>query len=438
VSTLAHGVGSRTDLPIPLGLALYGAGAAILLSFVILLLFWRTPKLGGADSGRPLPVALQRYVDSRAVRTVLQAMALAVVVLVTAAALTGPVETSRNLAPWVLYVTFWVGLVPASLLLGPVWRAVNPLRLLHRGLHRGLGRLASSPAAAARLPVLGLWPAAAFLVVFLWLELVFPGRAEPATVAVFLIGYAVVQLGLALRFGEEWFAHGDGFEVYSTLIARLSPWGRRADGRLVVRNPLANSTAVPAVPGLAAVVVVLLGSTAFDGLSRTVFWQTGPGAANDTLSGTVALAVMIALVASLYVLGARLSGRLAGQPEGGQPRRYAATVIPIALGYTVAHYFSLLMLDGQTTWILASNPLGLAGVDLFGTYDNTVDLTAVSADAIALVQVGAVVLGHVVGVTLAHERALLSARRARASDQLPLVIVMVVFTVGGLGLLFGF
>jgi hypothetical protein len=432
VTVLAHGVGSRTDLPIPLGLALYGAGAAILLSFAVLLLFWRTPRLNG--SGRPLPLTLQRAVDSAAVRTALQAVALAVVVLVTAVALAGPAETSRNLSPWALYVTFWVGLVPASLLLGPVWRVANPLRLVHRGLRR----LVPSPAAGLRPPAVGLWPAAAVLVAFLWLELVFPGRAEPATVAVFLLGYAVVQVALALRFGADWFTHGDGFEVYSTLIARLSPWARRDDGRLVLRNPLANATAVPAVPGLAAVVVVLLGSTAFDGLSRTVFWQTGPGSANDTLSGTVGLAAMIALVAVLYVLGARLSGRLAGQPERVQPRRYAATVVPIALGYTVAHYFSLLVLDGQTTWILASNPFGLAGVDLFGTYGNTVDLTAVSSDAIALVQVGAIILGHVVGVTLAHERALLSAPRARASDQLPLVVVMVLFTLGGLGLLFGF
>jgi hypothetical protein len=434
VTELAHGVGSRTDLPIPLGLALYGAGAAILISFVVLLLFWRSPRLGGTESGRPLPVAAQQVVDSTAVRTVLQAVALALLPLVTAVALTGPAEIRRNLAPWVLYVTFWVGLLPASLLLGPVWRAANPLRLLHRGLRR----LSPSPPQTAPLPALGLWPAAPFLVVFLWLELVHPGRAEPATVAIFLIGYAVLQLALALRFGEAWFAHGDGFEVYSTLIARLSPWGRRDDGRLLLRNPLANATATPAVPGLAALVIVLLGSTAFDGLSRTVFWQTGPGSANDILSGTLGLAVMIGLVAGLYVLGTRLSGRLADQPEGVQSRRYAATVIPIAVGYTVAHYFSLLMLDGQTTWILASNPFGLAGIDLFGTYDNRVDLTAVSSDAIALVQVGAVVAGHVVGVTLAHERALLSARRARASDQLPLVIVMVLFTVGGLGLLFGF
>jgi hypothetical protein len=276
------------------------------------------------------------------------------------------------------------------------------------------------------------------LFAFLWLELVSPHRSDPAVVGWFLIGYAVVHLGLALWFGAEWFAAGDGFEVYSSVIARLSPWGRRDDGPLVVRNPLASAISTPARPGLAAVVVVLLGATAFDGLSRTVFWQNGPGASNDPVSGTLGILAMIALVAAMYLVGTRLSGRLAGQPPRIQPGRYAATVIPIALGYTVAHYFSLFVLDGQTTWILVSNPFGTAGTDVFGTYGNVVDLTVVSAAAIALVQVGAIIVGHVVGVTLAHERALLSARRARASDQLPLVVVMVLFTFGGLGLLFGF
>lgn len=434
MTLLAHGIGSRTDLPIPLGLALYGAGAAILVSFAALLLFWRTPKLGGAGSGRPLPPGVQRTVDRPAVRRSLQAVTLVVLVVVTAVALAGPPETSRNLAPWALYVTFWVGLVPAGLLLGPVWRVANPLRLLHLLLRCAM------PAApgAARLPALGLWPAAASLLVFLWFELVFPDRAEPGTVAAFLIGWSLVHTGLALWFGEGWFARGDGFEVGSTLIARLSPWGRRPDGRLVLRNPLANATATPETPGLAAVVVVLLGSTAFDGLSRTAWWQVGPGAADDSLSGSLGLLAMVALVAVLYVLGTWLSGRLAGQPLGVQPRRYAATVIPIVLGYTIAHYFSLLVLDGQTTWILASNPFGVPGMDLFGTYDHVVDLRAVDPDTIAYVQVGGVVAGHVAGVTLAHERALRSERHARASDQLPLVVVMVLFTVGGLGLLFGF
>ena len=434
MTVLAHGVGTRTDLPIPIGLALFGAGAAILLTFAVLLTFWRTPRLGGAESGRPLPEGVQRVVDSVAVRGALQAVVLVIASFVVVVAFAGPDDTPHNLAPWVFYVTFWVGLVPASLLLGPVWRVVNPLRLLHRGLRLLLPRAPG----VKRVEALGLWPAAGFLFLFLWLELVSPHRSDPAVVGGFLAGYAVVQLGCALWFGEEWFAAGDGFEAYSSLIARLSPWARRSDGRTVFRSPLANAISTPARSGLAAVVVVLLGSTAFDGLSRTVFWQSGPGASDDPGSGTLGMLTMIALVTAMYLVGTRLSGRLAGQSPGIQPRRYAATVIPIALGYIVAHYFSLFVLDGQTTWILLSNPFGTAGTDVFGTYGNVVDLTVVSAVTIALVQVGAIIVGHVLGVTLAHERALLSARRARASDQLPLVLVMVLFTFGGLGLLFGF
>ena len=431
---LAHGIGTRTDLPIPRAVALYGAGFAVLISFAALLLLWERPKLGDDRSGRPVPPALQRLVDAERLRLVLQAVVLALSGLVFWAALTGPAETARNLAPWALYVTFWVGLVPASLLLGPVWRAANPLRLVHRLLSAAVG---SAPG-AGRLPALGLWPAALSLLVFVWFELVYPQRAEPSTVAAFLLGYAVVHTLAALWFGVGWFARGDGFEVYSTLIARLSPWGRREGGRLVLRNPLTNARTQPALPGLAAVVVVLLGSTAFDGVTRTQYWQTGPGADNDTLSGTVGLLVMVVLVAVLYVSATCAAGGLARLPAREQPRRYAHTLLPIALGYTVAHYFSLLVIDGQATWILASNPLGAEGVDVFGTYGNTINYTIVSADVIALVQVGAVVVGHVLGVLLAHEQALRASARARASDQLPLVLTMVVYTVFGLGLLFGF
>src|SRR3712207_2506766 len=123
---------------------------------------------------------------------------------------------------------------------------------------------------------------------------VLPARAEPVVAGGFLAGWAVVHLALAAVVGEGWFARGDGFEFYSTLVARLSPWGRRDDGRLVLRSPLANANAVPETPGLAAVVVVLLGSTSLDGLSRTASWQAGPGAAGDALSGALGLLAVTA------------------------------------------------------------------------------------------------------------------------------------------------
>lgn len=430
---LAHGVGSRTDLPVPLALALYGAGLAVLVSFLALVLLWRSPRLRGDAAGRALPGSVQSLVDSPVVRGVLRTVVLALTLLVAAVALVGPPSTNDNLAPFAVYVTLWVGLIPVSLLLGPVWRVVNPLRTLHAGLARVTG-----PAPAAdRLPTVGYWPAAAALLAFVWLELVLPGRAEPRTVGVFLVLYGVVQLVAGLWFGSGWYARGDAFEVYSTLLGRLSPLGRREDGRLVVRSPLDGADGLRVEPGLVAVVVVLVGSTAYDGLSRTQYWIEGPGRDSylDAVPGTVGLGVMIAVVAGLYVGATVVAGVITRDRPFAQPGLFAHSLVPIAAGYAIAHYFSLLVYDGQATWILASNPFARDGVDVFGTYDRAIDFTVVSARAIANVQVGAIVLGHVLGVVLAHDRAVRISPERATRGQLPLVTVMVAFTVGGLSLL---
>ena len=433
MNVLAHGVGSRSDLPIPVSLALYGAGLAVLISFLALVLLWRTPRLAGRSDGTALPLALTRAVDSPAVQHAAQAIVLALSAVVCAVALVGPPNLTDNLAPYAVYVTLWVGLIPLSLLLGPVWRVVNPLRLLHRLI----APLAGPPPTAASLPRLGYWPAAVALGVFVWLELVYPERGDPRVVGLFLVLYAVVQLVGALWFGSGWFARADAFEVYSSLLGRLAPVGRRDDGRLALRNPLRNAATLAEERGVSAVVVVLVGSTGFDGLSRTRYWTEGPGADNGSLSGTLGLLACIAIVTVLYVSATFLNGVLASQEPSEQPRRYAHSMLPIAAGYAIAHYFSLLLLDGQTTWILASNPFGQDGVNLFGSYDNAVNYTALSTTTIANVQVGAIVLGHVLGVVLAHDRALRAKARSAAYEQLPLVVAMIAFTVGGLGLLFG-
>ena len=430
---LAHGVGSRADLPVPLALALYGAGLAVVVSFLALVLLWRKPKLRGDEAGRPLPGLVQAVVDSPVTKAVARGVVLLLTLLVVAVALVGPPSPNDNLAPYALYVTLWVGLIPASLLLGSFWAYVNPLRTLHAGLERITG-----PAPAeGRLPSLGYWPAAVALLVFVWLELVLPGRAEPRTIGVFLVLYGVVQLVAALWFGSGWFARGDGFEVYSTLLGRLSPFGRRADGRLVLRSPLDGLDGVRVERGLTAVVLVLIGSTGFDGLSRTQYWQEGPGrdAYLSAVPGTIGLLAMIAIAALLFAGATMLGGAIIGQEPRRQPGLFAHSLIPIAAGYAVAHYFSLLLLDGQATWILASNPFGQDGVDLLGTYSNAIDYTAISPRAIANVQVAAIVLGHVLGVVLAHDRAVRVGPRKATSGQLPLVLVMVAFTVGGLSLL---
>ena len=433
MTVLAHGIGGRADLPVPLALALYASGLIVVVSFLALVLLWRRPRLTGAAAGRPLPAVVERVVDGPVLRPVLRLVVLALTLLVVAVALFGPLSPNDNLAPYVLYVTVWVGLIPASLLLGPVWAYVNPLRTVHALL----ARLTGPAPAADRLPALGYWPAAVALLCFVWLELVLPGRAEPRTVGVFLVLYGVAQLVAGLWFGEGWFARGDGFEVYSTLVGRMSPFGRRQDGRLVLRSPLDGVDGVVPERGFVAVVMVLLGSTGYDGLSRTQLWQEGPGrtAYLSAVPGTLGLLAVIAVATALFVGATVLGGVLSRSDPARQPRLYAHSLVPIAAGYAIAHYFSLLLLDGQATWILASNPFAQPGVDLFGTYGRAVDYTAVSTRTIANVQVASIVVAHVLGVVLAHDRAVRETPRRATVGQVPLVVVMVAFTVGGLSLL---
>lgn len=435
---LAHGVGSRTDLPLPRDYVVVGAAVALVASFAALAALWRTPRLHGDLAGRPLPPGLARLLDSRLLTAALRAVVLALSLLVLVVALFGKPASQENLAPWALYVTFWVGLVPASLLLGPVWARLNPLRTLYAGIARVTG-----PAPMAHLlPRLGVWPGALALLAFAWMELAAPGRSEPRRVGLFLLLYVVVQLFGAVWFGAGWFAQGDGFEVWSRLLGRLAVLGRRADGVLVWRNPLDGVSGQPAVPGLWAVVVVLIGTTGFDGVTRTTWWQEWRhGQEGDTLAATVTMLAVVALAGLLYLVGAGLAGRVAGR--AGVLDRYAPSLVPIAAGYAIAHYFSLFLLDGQTTWILASNPFGQDGVDLLGTYGWAVNYTLVSPRTISVVQAVAIVGAHLVGLVLAHDRALeIDAEEGGRphqpwTSQLPMLLVMVVLTCSGLLLLLG-
>jgi hypothetical protein len=442
---LAHGLGGRSDLPVPMYLAQYGAAVALIFSFAALRTFWRTPRLehAGAGDGRPLPGAVQRVAEAPATRAGLAVLGLFLAGVTVAAAAFGPDDPVTNPAPTWLYIWFWVGLVPASLLLGPIWRLLNPLRTLSAGLDRLRGR-PQGPARA--LPAgLGYWPAAASLAVFAWLELVYADASLPSTVLAFLLGYGLVHLAASMVYGQAWFARGDGFEVYSTLLASLCPFGRRRDGRLVVRNPLAGLAGIDVAPGLVAVVCVLLGAAAFDGLARTRWWASITGGRSghvDLLLGTAGLAVAVGFVAVTYLAATRASQRfrrvrVADPAEDRLDRRFVHTLLPIAVGYTLAHYFSLLVLEGQNGYIRASDPFGL-GWDLFGTAGWVQNPVAVTTATIALVQVAAIVGGHLLGVVAAHDRAMATFRgRDRLRGQYLLFATMVCYTVGGIALLVG-
>ena len=436
----AHGLGGRSDLPVDPVLAASGAAAAVAVSFIVLMKGWPRARFADSNGGRPLPGVISRVLDARLFAQVLRALMLAVSVFVVAVAFLGPAESDSNLAPYALYVVFWVGLVPVSLLFGPVWRLLNPLRLLHGGLCRVLG--VDPEAGMKRLPAgVGLWPAAGVLLLFVWLELVYPDRAVPVVVGVFLAAYAVLTLVLALLFGRRWFSAGDGFEVYSTLIGSMAPLGRREDGTSVLRNPLTGLSGVPASPGLSAVVVVLIGSTGFDGLTRTRYWIVNVPPDSIPL-GTAALLGVVGVVGALFVSAIRVSRRWMERPSSDRsstgtlrPARFAHSLIPVALGYAVAHYFSYFLFEGQVVLALISDPFGL-GWDLFGTSGRWIDYFLVSPTTIGWTQVGAIVVGHILGLTAAHDRALaLFDSRNAVRSQIPLAVLMVGITLAGVLLL---
>jgi hypothetical protein len=418
----AHGVGSSQDLPLPFDLVLQAGAVTVVLSFLAVTVLWQIPRAGVV---RRLPAGWDAVLRSPSWRLPLRLVVLALAVYVVGNALFGP-DDATNPAAHVLFVWLWVGLVPASVLLGPVWRGINPLRTLHAGLCRIL-----------RVPVTGLrpatgdgagrtghWPAAVALLAFVWLELVAPDRTDPRLIGTWLTVYAVVQLGLGLMRGERWFARGDGFEMYSELAGRLSVLGSDDDGRYVLRSPLAGLTTVAHPRGTTAFVAVWWGSTIFDSASGSPLWagfvqSTG---APELVSAAGLVGVCLLVAGSLWWTTRRAD--------------IALPLVPIAAGYTLAHYASLLIVEGPRgllllvrQWDLQRNGAGAPQLEIVP-----------DPGVIAVVQVACIIVGHLVGVLAAHDRALRAAPGRQLTlviaDELPSVLLMVGYTWAGLFLLF--
>ena len=136
----------RPDLPIPYTYALIGAAWALTFTFAVVALAWRKPRFDPDKPGRALPQWVTTVVDASLTRWALAAAGLLFAAWVAMAAFFG--RPDDNPLPGVFYVLLWVGLVAVSLAVGPVWRAISPIRTVYRLLRR------------ARLPSGGGYPAA--------------------------------------------------------------------------------------------------------------------------------------------------------------------------------------------------------------------------------------------------------------------------------------
>ena len=367
----------------------------------------------------------------------------------------GTQAATANVEPTVIYVLFWVGLPFLSAVFGDLFAPFNPWRATARFVAWVAGRVSGGrlPAPMAYPAWLGRWPATVGILAFAWVELVYVSRDDPSILATLALLYAATQLiGMSVYGIATWTHRADAFAVYFNLFSKLAPLHWR-DRTLYRRLPLAGAPHLDVMPGTVALLCTMIGTTSFDGFSQGQLW-TGTDAIAPTLQQrfinlgfsqetaleitfTIGLLFMVCFVGGIYRLGVAGMGSIGGRHQPGElAQKFVHSLIPIALAYVVAHYFSLLAYQGQAMASLISDPLG-DGSDIFGSAASTIDYGVISATGIWYVQVAALVLGHVAGLTLAHDRALTVYRRVRDAtrSQYWMLAVMVGFTSLGLWLL---
>jgi hypothetical protein len=435
---LAHGpLAGRRDLPVPLWLFVFGAAAALIISFVALSALWTEPRFEHRPPRRARPSWIQSVLTSTTLEWVIR-IAMLLFFLVVTMASARRASATETIGPIVVFDWFWVGLPIAHALLGNLWATLSPFDTLGRlvGFESDEGS-AGRPYPAAW----GRWPAAILLFGFVWVELVNPFGSILGHLGLLIMVYTLIQIGGMHRYGRQtWLENGEAFGVYFGLIAAIAPFTRDEDGRVVARPFLAGLARIPPRPGQLALIMVALGSTTFDGFSRSTLWTdatislAGPV---RTVAFTAGLLAVIGLVTLAYLLAMRTAARAVGGDWRALAVRFAPSLVPIVLAYVIAHYFSFLVIEGQLGLVLLSDPFGLDW-NLFGTREWVINLALLSPTTIWYVQVAAIVIGHVGGVVLAHDRAIaMFERDAAVRTQYALLAVMVVFTSSGLLILSG-
>jgi hypothetical protein len=453
----AHALLAREDLPLPAWLFAWGASVVLIVSFFALSAGWRRPKFE-SENWRPLGAGWSRLLLGPPAQALCGLVGVFLLGVTVYAGLRGTEAPDRNFAITFVFVTVWLGLPALSVAFGNVFKPFNPWRAIGRAVGGGFAAVAGQrPAHLAYPEALGRWPAAIGLLAFVWLEVVYSASGgvavgvSPHTTAVAALVYSGYTLAMMALFGvEKWCERGEVFSVYFGMFSRLGSFGVR-DGRLGVRRPLSAATSWATVPGSAAVVIASIATTSFDGAQEGAFkgaiesvfdWLADAGLDLTTalrLTDTIFLLLCFGGVALVYFIGVRGMETVRGAP----PLRklfsgFAHTLIPIAFAYLFAHYFSLVVFQEQAQFTyLLSDPLGTATTDLFGTASGGIDFGVLSANAIWYVQVGALVAGHVAGLTLAHDRATAywGDYRQAARSQYWMLAVMIAFTCFGLYLL---
>ena len=460
----AHGFGRLYNLPVPFWLYAWGAAAALLVSFLVAGFFATAAPAGTAAPGRDLAGARWVGVLRRArVVAILRALALFALLLAIATGFLGSRDPYRNFSMTAFWVVFVLAFAYVTALIGDLYAAINPWRTLADALARLWRGYARGRVAYPR--ALGDWPALAFYLAFIWFELF--GQGKPFALAVALLAYTLANLfGVWLVGAAAWFRHCEFFAVFLRLVALMAPIEyrpARGDNEPLLRWRWPLAGVLQERPERLSTVVFalfMLSSTAFDGLKATqswvmLFWSDPTGLLTAWLGARPIQAYATALswwnawetswllvspfvyfgAYALFIALARLLAR-SQRPLRELLLDFGYTLLPIALVYHVTHYFTLILTQGVKIVSLVSDPFGW-GWNLFGT---AFVFRAPILPDLGLVwhtQVALILLGHIASVWLAHLVALrvFASRRAAALSQVPMLALMVLFTVFGLWIL---
>jgi hypothetical protein len=456
VPASAHGFGQRYDLPLPLSLYLYGTAAVVVVTFVIVGLFvrhtaeaWPRPRLDLLQHGAG------KIIAHPGVILLLKLVAAGLFVVTVTAGFIGDQNPYRNITPTMVWIIVWVGVAYVSAFVGDLWTLINPWATIFDGAAWLYRRAGNGRGFSYRLPypaALGVWPAVALLLVFSWIELVYPTPAVPKHIACFAAAYSVLTwTGMALFGRETWVRHGEVFSVVFGTFARFAPTEARTGPRpeLILRPFGAGLLGDrSASSSMMTFVLLLLSTVLYDGLLNTPEWTIlenaivtrlgSPGEFEQIAVRSAGLVAFWLLFLGAYTLITAMMSAAAGGSRS--PRQvaqsFAFTLIPIAIGYHLAHYLVFLLVQGQYIIPLISDPFGW-GWNLFGTAGYRVDIAVIGARFAWYTAVAAVLVGHMIAVYLAHLVAMrqLEPGRAILRSQVPLTALMVVFTFISLSIL---
>lgn len=447
----AHAFDEKYDLPLPIDYFLWGAGLTVALTYLLAIFFLKSSK--DLQLKNPTKVDKPLFFLGTTFRYVLGILQLCFLITVGGlliVGLTGPQNPLMNLIPHVLWVNWWIGMPLLFILFGNVLQLLSPIDTVFNAItllfKKALIPLLQYPKS------LGCWPATFLLLIWCWIEVIYPNAALPRYISILVILWFTACIGLKILFGKDCVRQNiDFFAIYFSYFGMISPLQYREKEALKItlvipfKSLLTSDQA--SISGSVGFIIAMLATVLFDGLHGSDAWQYyehflskhlpklmdingyAPGALGVFLVWFVLYGIFL-LSCSLNLFVSRYFFPEIKIDFQTIIRNFAPTLVPIALAYLIAHNFSSLILQGQNFLALLSDPYQL-GWDICGTANFRPDITLIDAKLTWYIAIVSILIGHVISIWLSHLSALklFKSPVAAGASTLPLSLVMILYTV---------